>query len=84
MGEKVLPADSLWDSGSKMVTSISAAEFGGSGDSPDILLSFIILAFFVGLVVFSRELITVIPNVIKAHSILKIITKLKRNSLFQI
>lgn len=66
MGENVSPADSLWDSGTKMVTSISATEFGGSGDSPDILLSFIILVFFVGLVVFSRELLTVIPNVIKS------------------
>ncbi len=71
MGEKILPADSLWGSGSKIVSSIPPIEDGGSGAIPDVVLSLIILIFFIGIIVFSREILSVVPSVLKSAFNLK-------------
>ena len=69
--EKVFPADSLWEAGSKIVSSIPPAEEFGNTAITDVLLSFIILAFFVILIFFSREILTVIPSVFRSTFNLK-------------
>ncbi|GAB1373878.1 MAG: DUF4271 domain-containing protein [Bacteroidales bacterium] len=69
--EKVLPADSLWEAGSKIISSKPPFEEFGNTAINDVLLSLIILAFFVILILFSREILTVIPSVLKSTFNLK-------------
>ena len=69
--EKVLPADSLWEAGSKIISSNPPFEEFGNTAINDVLLSLIILAFFVILILFSREILTVIPSVLKSTFNLK-------------
>ncbi|MDD3273013.1 MAG: DUF4271 domain-containing protein [Bacteroidales bacterium] len=71
MNEKVLPVDSLWEAGTKIVSSIAPIEEVRGGVIPDIILSLIILIFFVGLIVFSREILSVIPSLLKSTLNLK-------------
>ena len=71
MNEKILPADSLWQAGSKIVSSIPPLEESSSGTIPNVLLSLIILIFFVGIIVFSREILSVIPSILKSTFNLK-------------
>ena len=71
MNEKILPADSLWQAGSKIVSSIPPLEESSSGTIPNVLLSLIILIFFIGIIVFSREILSVIPSILKSTFNLK-------------
>lgn len=71
MVDNVNPVDTLWETGTKIISSIPPVNDTGSYAISDTPLSIIILAFFVILVFFSREIITVIPSALKSAFNLK-------------
>jgi hypothetical protein len=70
-GENVLPIDSLWRSSTKNLTIVPAPAGNVTSEKPDVFLSGIIISFFILLVVFSREIISTLPAVLKALTCLR-------------
>ena len=70
-GENILSIDSLWRSSTKSLTIVPTPAVNITPEKPDLFLSGIIISFFILLVVFSRELISTIPALLKAFTNLR-------------